>query len=158
VDRRPLGTVEGIYLAQAGREPVYARQEAKAVAGRGLQGDRYFTQTGTFSGTPGTGRQLTMIDAATLEALEREHGIHLAPGATRRNLVTRGVDLSQLLGKRFWVGEVLCQGMRACPPCAHLESLTQPGLVNALLDRGGLRVDILQGGTIRVGAEVSLAD
>jgi MOSC domain-containing protein YiiM len=152
------GTLQAIYLTPTAAAPMQAVEEACAVAGRGLEGDRYFTGSGAYSATPGTGRQLTIIDQAALVAVERDHGVRLAPGATRRNLVTRGVDLNSLVGRRFWIGEVLCEGMRPCPPCDYLERLTQPGVMRALVDRGGLRVDIRQGGTLRVGDRVRLAE
>ena len=146
-----LGVVNAIYLAARATEPPRAVEQAVAVAGHGLEGDRYFEAAGTFSASPRGGVQLTLIDAAALEALEREHEIRLEPGASRRNLVTRGIDLNGLVGQRFRVGEVLCQGVRLCPPCGHLERLTAPGVGRGLLDRGGLRADVLESGTIRVG-------
>lgn len=149
-----LGTVEGIYTTPEARGAMRALESVRAVEGRGLEGDRYFARIGTYSQTPGTGRQVTLIDAAALEALQAEHGITLAPGASRRNLVVRGVDLDGLIGKRFWIGEALCEGMRACPPCGHLESLAGPGVAKALLGRGGLRAEIRQSGTIRVGDKI----
>jgi MOSC domain-containing protein YiiM len=152
------GTLEAIYVAPSAAAPVQSVQTARALAGLGLEGDRYTSGAGTYSATPGTGRHLTLIDAAALTAVERQLGIFLPPGASRRNLVTRGVELDALIGRRFWIGEVLCEGMRACPPCDHLERLTQPGVLRALVDRGGLRADILQGGTLRVGDAIRLAD
>ena len=74
---------------------------------------------------------------------------------TRRNVVTRGIALNHLVGKRFRVGEVLLQGIRLCEPCDHLESLTRPGVRQALLHRGGLRAQILEGGVIRVGDPIA---
>jgi MOSC domain-containing protein YiiM len=154
---RPLGTVEGIFITPAAGAPMRSVESVRAVEGLGLEGDRYHQAIGTFSKTPGGGRHLTMIDAAALEALETEHGIALEPGASRRNLVARGVDLLDLIGKRFWVGDVLCEGIRECPPCGHLESLTSKGVLQGLTDRGGLRVEIRQSGTIKIGDAIRLA-
>jgi MOSC domain-containing protein YiiM len=134
-------------------------ESVQAVAGRGLDGDRYYDGSGTYSQLPGGGREVTLIDAAALEALEREHGIHLEPGASRRNLVTRGVRLLDLVGKRFWVGEALLEGIRDCPPCGHLAKLTgQKDVVKGLAHTGGLRAAIRKSGTIRVGDQVWLAE
>lgn len=132
-------------------------EQVDAHEGRGLAGDRYAEGAGTYSRFPGAGRQLTFIDAAALEALEREHGIRLALGASRRNVVTRGVPLTDLVGKTFWVGEALCEGVRECAPCMHLERLTRRGVRRGLEQRGGLRADIRRSGTIRVGDSVRLA-
>jgi MOSC domain-containing protein YiiM len=154
---QPLGIVEGIFITPAASAPMRSVENARAVEGLGLEGDRYHQVIGTFSKTPGGGRHLTMIDAAALEALETEHGIALEPGASRRNLVTRGVSLLDLIGERFWVGDVLCEGIRECPPCGHLESLTTEGVLLGLTDRGGLRVEIRQSGTIKIGDSIRLA-
>jgi MOSC domain-containing protein YiiM len=146
-----LGTVEGIYITAEARAPMCALESVRAVEGRGLEGDRYHAGIGTYSQTPGGGRHVTLIDGAVLDALVSDHGITLAPGASRRNLVVRGADLDGLIGKQFWIGEALCEGIRACPPCAHLETLAGPGVAKALIGRGGLRAEICQSGTIRRG-------
>ena len=78
----------------------------------------------------------------------------LAPGEARRNVVTRGIDLNALVGRRFRVGDAECVGRRLCEPCAHLQRLTHPGILRDLVHRGGLRADILEGGAIRVGDTV----
>ena len=86
-------------------------------------------------------------------------GGRLAPEEARRNIVTRGVDLNALVGKRFRVGEVECLGQRLCEPCAHLERLTalagKPGSLRALIHKGGLRADVLSDGAIRVGDRIA---
>jgi MOSC domain-containing protein YiiM len=122
--------------------------------GKGLEGDRYFHGRGTWSPTPGTGRHITLIESEALEALKRESGMDLAPGASRRNLVTRGVPLNHLVNRNFRVGQVVLRGMRLCEPCKHLEELSQPGVNSALLHRGGLRAEVIQEGIIRVGDSV----
>ena len=154
-----LGIIEGIYVAAAAGAPMQAVEQARAIAGRGLEGDRYFQGVGTYSNTPGNGRHLTMIDAATLETLATERGIELRPSDSRRNLVIRGADLPALIGRRVWVGEVLCEVPRECAPCAYLESLTgQPGLLNALVGRGGIRLEVRRDGLIRCGDPIRLAE
>ncbi|MGH7362192.1 MAG: MOSC domain-containing protein [Candidatus Methylomirabilales bacterium] len=126
--------------------------EAKAVTGGGLEGDRYFRQAGTYSAKPGPHREITLIAIEALEAVTRETGITLAAGESRRNIVTRDVPLNDLVGQTFRLGEVRVRGVRLCPPCQHLEDLTRrPGVMKALVDRGGLRVQVLEDGTVRVG-------
>ena len=68
--------------------------------------------------------------------------------------MTRGIALNDLVGRRFTVGEVECFGQRLCDPCSHLEKLTQPGVLKGLVERGGLRADVVRDGEIRVGDEV----
>jgi MOSC domain-containing protein YiiM len=148
------GVVERIYLAaEAGAEPRLV-DEAVAVAGRGLEGDRYFAGGGTFFEERKQGQDLTLIEAEAIEALASEEGIALSPGEARRNVVTRGIALNDLVGRRFRVGGAECVGRRLCDPCSHLERLTAPGVLKGLVNRGGLRADVLAGGAIAVGAEV----
>ena len=129
----------------------------RAVPGRGLEGDRYFSHTGTYSDTPGTGRDLTLIEIEQLDGIEREHGIKLEPGQSRRNLTTRGVSLNDLVDKEFKVGEVIVRGTRLCEPCAYLEDLIgDPGALKALVHRAGLRCDIVSEGTINAGDAISI--
>ena len=92
------------------------------------------------------------MEAEQLEALELSAR---STAAARRNVVTRGIDLNALVGRRFRVGEVECLGQRLCEPCAHLQRLTAPGTLRALVHRGGLRADVLTDGTIRVGDAVT---
>jgi MOSC domain-containing protein YiiM len=126
--------------------------EATAVIGKGLEGDRYSRGVGTYSDKPGPHREVTLIALEALEAVQRETGIRLAPGQSRRNVVTRGVPLNDLVGHTFHLGRVRVHAVRLCPPCMHLESLTGlPGVMQALVDRGGLRVQVLTDGVIRVG-------
>ncbi|MFQ5914963.1 MAG: MOSC domain-containing protein [Nitrospinota bacterium] len=127
-------------------------REVRAVAGRGLDGDRYFEGTGKYSKKPGPGRHVTLIESETLEALKRETGIDLKPDWCRRNILTGGVPLNHLVDREFRVGEVKLRGVRLCEPCAYLEKLTGlRGVRKALVHRGGLRAQILSDGLIRVG-------
>jgi MOSC domain-containing protein YiiM len=145
------GTVEAIHIAGEATEPPRAVAQARAVAGLGLEGDRYYFGTGTYSKHPGDGREITLIEAEAIEALAREAKIELPAGASRRNIVTRGVPLNHLVGHRFRVGEVLLQGTRLCEPCAHLGALAGKGVLPGLVHRGGLRTVIVEEGTINVG-------
>jgi len=141
------GVVELIATAPAPEAPMRTHQRATAVAGRGLEGDRYADGTGTFSNASGRGHDLTLVEAEALPD-------GLAPAEARRNVVVRGIALDDLIGRRFRVGEVECLGQRRCEPCAHLERLTHPGVLRALAHRGGLRADVLAGGELRVGDPV----
>jgi MOSC domain-containing protein YiiM len=146
------GIIASIHLAASGGAPVKEVREARVVAGKGLEGDRYFTQSGTYS-RPGRdpGGEATLIECEALEALERDYGIELAPGASRRNITTLGVALNHLVGREFTVGAVKFRGIRLCEPCTHLQKLTQAGVMRGLVHRGGLNAAILTDGLIRVG-------
>lgn len=151
------GWIEGIFVTSAAGEPMIALHEARAVAGAGLEGDRYLLGTGFYSDGK-DGRQLTLIEAEDLERLEREHGVILTPIECRRNIVTRGIALADLIGQRFRVGEIECEGIRMCPPCNHLEDLTRPGMLRGLARSGGIRAHIVTDGVVRIGDQVSLLD
>jgi hypothetical protein len=146
------GVVLGLLVATAAEELLVRVPSVEAVAGRGLDGDRYFDGRGTFSGT-GRGYELTLIEAEALEALGAD-GVEICWEDARRNIVTRGIGLNALVGRRFLVGEVECVGRRLAEPCSHLQRLAPPGILAGLVHRGGLRADILGSGTIRVGDPV----
>jgi hypothetical protein len=149
------GTVVGLFTA-ATREAPCERHERRAVhAGRGLDGDRYAEASGTFSHPERRGQDLTMIEAESLDALSA-HGITLAMGDARRNVVTRGIGLNALVGRHFTIGGVPCYGARLAEPCAHLERLTTRGVLRGLVHRGGIRVDVLGDGELSVGDEIRL--
>jgi MOSC domain-containing protein YiiM len=146
--------VEAIFVAEGATRPLRRVDAAEAVAGRGLAGDRYELGVGTYSAKHGPDRHVTLISAEDLEALSDE-GWPLAPGEHRRNVVVRGVDLPALEGREFAIGDVRLRSIRPCPPCGHLERVTgRPGLRSALEGRAGIRVEIVSGGTIRVGDAV----
>lgn len=149
-----VGTVEAVVIADRAEATAVRVPSATARAGRGLEGDRYFDQRGTFSNRYGRGHDLTLIEAEVLDALALPAG-PLAAEEARRNIVTRGIALNALVGKRFRVGEVECLGQRLCEPCAHLERLVdKPGTLRVLIHKGGLRADVLTDGEIQVGSEI----
>lgn len=150
------GNVVGISVTGVGSAPMSSVAEAKAVAGRGLEGDRYFERQGTFTDNPNrTGRQVTLIESEAIEALEREYGLKICATDARRNIVTRGVPLNHLIDQEFLVGDVRMRGVRLSEPCMHMAGLVDPknkdAIRTGLMHRGGLRADILSDGTIRVG-------
>ena len=140
-----------IHLADVASKPTISVKEVRAVAGKGLEGDRYYKNIGTYSNNPTPGREITLVETEAIEALKRDYGIKIEVGQARRNIVTRGIALNHLVGREFVVGEVKLRGIRLCEPCMHLEKLTRPGVKAALDHRGGLRADILKGGAIYVG-------
>jgi MOSC domain-containing protein YiiM len=155
---KPMPVVEAIYITDVATTPLRAVSEVTARAGVGLEGDRYAHAAGTFSSWPND-HQFTLIEAEAIEAVAREYGLQLAPGESRRNVTTRGIALNPLVGKRFRVGEVLCEGTRLCEPCAHLEVVTgKGGLARMMAGRCGLRALLLTDGVIRVGDPITLED
>jgi len=148
------GTIEFIYVAPTATAPTVSVNEALAIPGVGLEGDRYALGKGTFS-KPEPDFELTLIETEAIEALKRDYNVELAPGEARRNLVTRGIALNHLVGRDFQIGEVRAHGIRLCEPCDHLQRLTGRQLIKGLRHRGGLRAQILTPGSIRVGDSFS---
>jgi MOSC domain-containing protein YiiM len=144
------GSVAGIFIAPEQAADMRAVDRVKAIEGKGLEGDRYFTETGTFSDEPGPSREVTLIEIEAIEAVRREAGIEFGLGESRRNVVTRGVPLNHFVDKEFTVGGVRLRGIRLCEPCSYLAKLLDKPVTTLLLHRAGLRARILQGGEIAV--------
>jgi MOSC domain-containing protein YiiM len=143
------GTIEGIFLADAHGSQPRAVAIAVAHAGRGLEGDRHFDD--------GDSCHISLIEAEAIEKMRAEHGVDLPPGDARRQLVVRGVDLGDFIGRRFQVGEVECEGEERCEPCNHLAGLVRtPAVLRGLL-HSGLRASIITSGTIRIGDGLQLS-
>ncbi|MQA05635.1 MAG: hypothetical protein GEV07_23940 [Streptosporangiales bacterium] len=141
------GTVEGLAIAPAAEADMRLLEVTQARASRGLDGDRYAAGAGTFSPRADRrpGYDLTLMAAEVLDELTAAgHTVDFT--TTRRNLLTRGIDINALVGRTFYIGDVLCEGRRLCEPCAHLDRLSGPGLLRPLIHKGGLRVDILTDG------------
>jgi MOSC domain-containing protein YiiM len=152
------GRVESIHVAPTAGAAMVGVAEAVALAGRGLAGDRYEAGAGTFSSWP-KDHEFTLIEAEAIEAMNRLPGIQIGVGETRRNVTTRGIALNELVGREFMVGAVRCRGTRLCPPCDHLRKLLGIAeLLKVMEGRGGLRAVLVEGGTIRVGDRVVVAN
>lgn len=150
------GTVAAIAIASTATGPMRLVDEAQALAGRGLAGDRYAAKAGTFTprGGGAHGYDLTLIQAEVLDELVLAEDRRLGYAEARRNVITRDIDLNALVGRRFQVGEVECFGQRLCEPCSHLERLTTKGVLRGLIHRGGLRADVLTDGWISIGSAI----
>lgn len=135
------GTVEGIFVTAERSTAVRPVDEVAVDPDGGLAGDRY-------------DGDITLVESEAIEGLAADTGIELGPGEARRQVYTRGIRLNDLVGRRFAVGEIECVGEELCHPCSHLEKMTQPGVLKGLVNRGGLRADIVSGGTLRVGDAV----
>jgi MOSC domain-containing protein YiiM len=145
------GRVIAIFVAPAPSAPTEPVQSIRVLAGRGVVGDRHLKPEGTTGGSS----DLTLVESEAIAAFSSETGIPLEPGETRRQLVTEGIRLNDLLGRSFRIGELECRAIELCEPCAHLESLTRPGVLRGLVHRAGINADAGADGTIAVGDEVA---
>lgn len=157
------GRLLHIHIAPAASFEMEEIAQARCVAGRGIEGDRYFLGTGTYSPKPDF-REVTLFEVEVLEALARNDPplqsgpIKLLPEDHRRNLTVRGVPLNHLVGKQFRVGNVILFGGRLNFPCKYIEELLGLPLYLPLYNRSGLNCRIDQGGIIRRGNSVEPLD
>ena len=157
------GRLLHIHIAERASLAMQELDEAMLIAGRGIEGDRYFNGTGTYSPKPDA-REVTLIEMEVLDAAARGDPpspgkvVNLAPADHRRNLTTLGVPVNHLVGKRFAVGETVLRGGRLNFPCKYLERLLGQPVYVALLNRSGLNCRIEVGGTIRKGDTITPLD
>lgn len=150
-----IGTILSIQIAANAEGQLTTVREANAIAGMGLEGDRYYTRTGTYSKVHDESREVTFIEAEALEALARDYHVELTGAESRRNITTGGVALNHLVGKEIRVGEAVFRGIRLCEPCTHLEGVSGKQARKGLIHRGGLRAQIVRSGRICVGDEIA---
>ena len=139
------GRLEWIHVTDGAAAPMRSMERATLRAGIGIEGDRYAIDSGHWSDHPAGDRELTLVAGEVIDELG------LAPGASRRNLTTRGVDLDALIGREFLVGSVRCRGERRCEPCTYLEGLIGRPILRDFVHRGGIRARILTDGDVAVG-------
>lgn len=130
-------------------------ESAEVTAGVGLAGDRYARREGTWRDDRSS-RDVTLVEGEEIERLAADFGIHLAPGESRRNVTTRGIRLNDLVGKEFWIGDVLARGTKLCEPCTYLQGLIGEPILEPLAHRAGLRADLLGSGRINVGDRIEV--
>lgn len=153
-----MGVVVGLHVTPRSFLPMKGMEEIVLKEGEGILGDRYATGEGFYCDRPEEGRQVTLFEVETLEALARDHGIRLEMADHRRNVTTRDVPLNHFVGRVFRVGEVVLEGTRLSTPCRHIEQITGLEVFTPLLHRSGLHARIISGGTVRLGDSVEATD
>jgi MOSC domain-containing protein YiiM len=149
------GSVQEIFIADERGGTPYPVESVQAHAGRGLEGDRNFSPPDRWIGT---GQAITLIESEVIADVYEQHGLDIREGRSRRQVVTAGIRLNDLVGREFTVGPLRCRGVELCEPCLDLQRmLDDPRTIKILLQRGGLRADILEGGELRPGAQVEAA-
>ena len=148
------GQVVGIYFAPQRGEPMLEAKQAHIIPGRGIEGDRYFKSVGTTDDPQKTGTEITFIEQEAIDAMRRD-GVRISPEQTRRNIITRGISLNDLVGREFMVGASRLRGIRLCEPCDYLASRTDPRVKQSMAHRGGLRADILTDSIIHLNDPIT---
>ena len=152
-------TVTHLFTTPAMSQAMAGHESISTLAGEGIEGDRYLLKTGTYSKKPEPGRQITLVEGEILSALKERHGLTVLPEQCRRNVVTQGIELNPLVGREIMVGPARLKVHRLCQPCRYIEKLLdQPGLYEAWWDKGGIRCEILVGGTISVGDAIAVLE
>jgi hypothetical protein len=149
--------IEAVFVAEADGEPMRRLESVEAVAG-GLRGDRYLTGRGYYS--PFDVCEVTFVAGEAIDRIREERGVDLTDGRHRRNLVTRGVDVHDLLGATFRVGDAVFRGTRPRPPCAHVEQVAgESGVARALTSgHGGICADVESPGEVAVGDRIEVVE
>ncbi len=153
------GFIEAIYIAPQSGQPMQLVPRADLIAGCGIRGDRNFKDAPT---TVGHAEQITLISAEDIEQFCRLTGLRIAPGDPRRNVVTRGIALNELVGREFNLGSAVISGVELCEPCATLgrrlstTEVSPAAVVAAFTHRAGLRARIVSGSTVQPGDPVGL--
>jgi MOSC domain-containing protein YiiM len=146
----PAGKVVAIYIAPAQGEPTAYIEQAHLVPGMGIEGDRYYSLSQKSGENTKSGHALTLVEMEAIEAICQQEGIPLTPGQTRRNIVTRGISLNDLVGRVFAIGSIQLRGVKLCEPCSYLAGRTDPRILSSMAKRGGLRADIITEGIIHL--------
>lgn len=151
------GTIHSIYISESPDKEMQSVSSASLMAGKGIEGDRYFDGKGTFSeklaGKPSF--QVTLIEKKEIDKFNQDHGQQQDDGDFRRNIVTTGIRLNDLVDKEFTIGSVKLKGLRLCEPCDYLAKTVNPLVLPHLVGRGGLRAQILVGGTVNCGDTIN---
>ena len=152
------GKVEAIYIAPQRGEPTVSVPEVHVVPGMGIVGDRYYLpRTSPTSGSK-PGKELTLVAIEAIEDMQNQDGIRITPAETRRNIITRGVSLNDLVGRDFFIGEIKLRGVRLCNPCQYLADRTDPRVLSSMAQRGGLRAEVITEGNIHINDIIAVPD
>ncbi len=144
------GKVVAIYIAPAPGEPTVYIEQAHVVPGMGIEGDRYYNLAGKSEKDHNPGRELTLVEMEAIEAICQQEGIPLTSDQTRRNIITHGIPLNDLVGRVFTIGAIQLRGIRLCEPCSYLAGRTDPRILTSMAHRGGLRAEIISEGFIHL--------
>ena len=154
----PLGKIIGIYIAPTRGDATISIDQAHIIPGKGIVGDRYYDSKNNADIKSKPGQEITLIEMETLESMANDEGLNISPQKARRNIITSGIALNDLVGRTFFIGDLPLHGVRLCEPCQYLANRTDPGILPSMVHRGGLRAEILTEGTIHIDDMISCPD
>jgi len=151
-----MGKVIAIVTTAEAGTPLRPVPEARLESGKGLIGDRYCRRSGTFSEKlkDGPDWEVTLIESEEIQRFNEAQALSLSDASFRRNIITSGIRLNDLVGRQFRVGSAVLEGMRLCEPCAHLGKLIGPAVVKGMVHKAGLRARIVTSATVRPGDDI----
>jgi MOSC domain-containing protein YiiM len=151
------GQIVGIYVAAVKDAVLMGYQKVSVRAGKGIEGDRYFSNTGknrsNYKGQPDW--EITLIEAEVIDSFNQRTGNQFHHSDFRRNLVTRDIRLNDLVGKEFQIGDTRFYGVQLCEPCAKLQKRLGVKIFPDLVNKGGLRAQIRSSGVISMEQAIS---
>lgn len=153
------GKIVKLLISKDTQTPMLNVNQIVLEVGKGIFGDRYYNQIGTFSnkGEIEPDRDVTLIEIEKIDALNKEHNLEITAEDLRRNIVITNCDLNSLVGKEFQIGEVILKGLRLCEPCKYLaDKINEKKTLTEMVHKAGLRAQIIKGGSINLDSQLEV--
>ena len=151
--------IDAIFVSPSKGQPMTSPQTIQAVAGKGLEGDRYFLGTGYYSGDKVWDAHLTLMEREAIDTANAAQSKQFTPEMLRRNIITKNVKVKELIGKRFRIGEAVFEGWKEWPPCSYIAGMNDcQELLKLFAHSSGIGVNIVESGTISVGDAIEVLD
>jgi len=146
-----MSEVYKIGISNKNNQKIKEVNSIDVLANQGILGDRHFQEfNDPFN-------QLSMIESENIDYYNNKYGLNIPYVDFRRNIVTKGIKLNNLVGKKLQIGKVKLEGIDLCRPCKHLsEVLNQDNIIKEFLRKGGLRCQILSSSSIEVGDKIKV--
>ena len=146
-----MSEVFKIGIANKNNQLIKEVNSIKVLANQGIVGDRHFKEFND------PYNQLSLIESENIDNYNIKYGLKIPYIDFRRNIITKGIQLNDLVGKKFKIGKVELEGIDLCRPCRHLcEILNQDNIIKEFLRSGGLRCQILSSSLIEVGNKIKV--
>ena len=146
-----MSIVSNICITSASGQKMEVKQSVEVLAYKGILQDRYFNENNEKD------TQITLIESENVEYINKSMSTNFLDIDFRRNIITKGIRLNQLVGKKIKVGQVTMKAHRLCDPCRYLQDLlNQKNLVKNLLNKGGLRCELLTNGKISINDNIEV--